>query len=235
MKRTFVWILGAITALQFAACSQSTGPAPTPDRYEVFMSRRLDFPTAPPYYFHWVDTPTYLGSGTETADFEMGAVDTARYLIITMNTNEERFEKAGKDRYEEPGEVWFDAVQDVQTGRFIGRDVDGNNTGYELFSALTYDVIDTTTGQLGHTESITNIVGPPDGKYIAFGVYESSMFGVKSFDGVFGDTVLIANGPGPDIRIYARRAPAGISARPVHSAPVTPTIRTWDQTHGTAR
>jgi len=235
MKQTLVWILGAITALQFVACSQSTGPAPTPDRYEVFVSRRFDFPTTPPYYFRWVDTPTYLGSGTETADFEMGVADTVRYLIITMNTNEERFEKTGKDRYEEPGEVWFDAIQDLQTGRFIGRDIDGNNTGYQLISALTYNVIDTTTGQLGHTESIANIVGPPDGKYIALGVYESSMFGVKSFDGVFGDTVLIANGPGPDVRVYARRAPAGIVARPTHAHPVSPEIRTWEHSAGTTQ
>ena len=208
-------VAGLAVAVLTVACSTTVNaPAPTPRHYEVYAS---------PSEFHWTlpyhqSLPlqgglTHLGGADATFDFDLGDVDTVSYIAIAANTVEERHYRSGEDRHEEPADVWVDAVQNLQTGRYFGSDADGSNLGHSVKLHRVYDVLDTLTGSLGIEESIDNLVGPPDGKYVAFGSYESSFIAIDSFLGEVVIENLMVNGDGPDVRVYARPAPIAASAR----------------------
>jgi len=222
-----------VAAALIAACSTTVNaPAPTPRHYEVYASPSEFHRHDPPQYLPYQSDLVHLGGAEATSVFEFGELDTVSYLAICANTMEERYGRDGDDRYEEPVEVWFDAVQNVHTERYFGSDSAGGNLGHSVKFYQVYDVLDTATGLIGAEQSVRNLVGPPDGKYVAFAAYETSFIAIDSFLGEVVIDHLMVNGDGPDIRVYARPAPIGVSARPGVAA--RPTISRVKSVQGAA-
>jgi len=195
----------SVCALAVGCSEKIVAPDPTPLTYMVYVGDSL-IAAPSPIFIGWKKEPFFLGSSGTTSTFDLGKADSADYLVITMNRSSERVAKETPG--DAPGQVWIDAVRNLQTGKYLGADADGTIHNYYIIQYLdVYDVLDTTTGQITAELSIENLVGPPDGRYVLLRFYDASYIAISSFDGEMTSRPLLVNGPGPDLEVFARPVP----------------------------
>lgn len=191
--------------LAFGCTEKLVAPDRTPLTYDVYAGDGLVYVQAP-IYLGWTEEPVYLGASDTTASFDLGKADSVESITITMNLNAERLLR--EEVSSVPGEVWIDAIRDIQTGKYLGADADGTVHGFFSLGLFeVYDVVDTQTGQLSADQSVQNLVGPPDGRYVVLRAYDTSYLIISSLDGEPTRTKVLANGPGPDLQVFARPIP----------------------------
>ena len=214
-KRGLLALILTVT-LNPGCTEKLVAPDRTPFTYEVYAGDGL-IDVESPLYIGWTEEPVYLGQSDTTTSFDLGGADSVEFLTITMNLNIERHlrEEVGSL----PGEVWIDAIRDLQTGKYLGADADGTVHGFFWISFLeVYDVLDTQTGQLSAEPSVQYLVGPPDGRYVVLKNYDISYIVVTSLDGQPTRNVVLTDGPGPDLEVFARPVPTHLQTSPRHRA-----------------
>jgi hypothetical protein len=233
-----VAILFALAIGAMSCSKDSSKLSPSPDTYFVYVGNGFITSGVRDAFMYWSEQPFFAGGDTATASFDIGlarrteadgtesAADTIQWIVISMNRLSERYERSEDEWRTMPGEVWIDAIENLQTGEFVGALADGSPAGWTVSSHEVYDVIDTTTGALSPYESIQNIIGPPDGTYSVLRVYDTAYLAIGSFTGGASEEHLIADSSGLDFRIHARRVPQEL--RQAHARPASNRVIRWD-------
>lgn len=226
-------------ALGAVSCSNDSAKIPaTPESYFVYVGNSFITSGVRDAFMYWGEQPYFAGGDTATASFDIGlarrteadgtesAADTIRWIVISMNRLSERYERTEDEWRTMTGEVWIDAIENLQTGDFVGAFADGTPAGWTVSSHEVYDVVDTATGALSQYESIQNIIGPPDGTYSVLRVYDTAYLAIGSFTGGATEEYLMADSAGPDFRIHARRVPPEL--RQTHARPASNRVTRWN-------
>jgi hypothetical protein len=150
-----IWLSSLLAAALVIGCTEKlVAPDRTPFTYDLYAGNGL-VNAAPPLYLGWTEEPVYLGASDTTATFDLGKADSVEFITITMNLNVERLLREGVS--DVPGEVWIDAIRDVQTGKYLGADPDGTIHGTYDTSYLAISSLD---GLPSRTKVLVNGPGP---------------------------------------------------------------------------